>query len=400
MSSIHFGKITEKTQDNPYGFKEVDDIPLNEPCIVVLGGDGVVTNKDGKGEAKSLYYMLQSEVEGVSVYVGIYDFTDNKKEQSRRLNHVKNLRDTLSVKVPALNDVSNNETLNPQYIEEAFNKLLLPRISILNGKKRISLNEACRRIRMINFDVRCHGGYVAFKLEEKMQKEMVKLGYNKDEMKKIQSQLLFVAKDSAAPTDHLKSAWVCFNSVRDTVYPNSPDGRLSNNLFNNYLYNKIKEDKQHFQAIIDGNEKRAADLKEFNLRPCLVENQGNMFLIKQRYPYPKNDVFQVDENNIEHNFNGFYDSSQTPQGQMMCHIRKTVIVNGVKNSILQQNKHEPLPNLRNLVLSDNPKEQKQKEFVEQNFDKMIENGQNLRQQIYQDTLIKRQNDLGFGFTCL
>ena len=56
MSSIHFGKITEKTQDNPYGFKEVDDIPLNEPCIVVLGGDGVVTNKDGKGEAKSLYY--------------------------------------------------------------------------------------------------------------------------------------------------------------------------------------------------------------------------------------------------------------------------------------------------------------------------------------------------------
>ena len=394
MSSIRFGKLLEKTPNNPYGFKKVDNIPLNEPCIVVLGGDGVVTDKNGKGEAKSLYHMLQSEVEGVSVYVGIYDFTDNKKEQSRRLNHIQKLRDTLSVKSPVLNDIPNNETLNPQYIDEAFNKLLLPRISILNGKKKLSLNEACRRIRMINFDVRCHGGYVAFKLEEKMQKEMVRLGYTKEEARQIQSQLLFVAKDAASPTDHLKSMWICFNSARDMTHPMSKDGRFSNNLLNNYIFNKMISDKKHYQAVIDGNDKMAADFKEFNLRPCLMPNQGNLFLIKQRYPY-SDEVFKVDEN--EHNFNGFYDYSQTVEGQLMCYIRKTVIINGIKNSLEQQDKHKPLPPLKDLVLSSNPKEQKQKEFVEQNFDKMIENGKNLRQEVCKDAILQRQSIFGFCY---
>ena len=56
---------------------------------------------------------------------------------------------------------------NPQYVDGLFEKAILPRISSLNGKEKLSVEEACKRIRKLNIVTHCHGAYVALKLEEK-----------------------------------------------------------------------------------------------------------------------------------------------------------------------------------------------------------------------------------------
>ena len=49
---------TAKSDDNPFGFSEVSQIPDNECCVVYLGGDGAVNNKAANGYAK----IIENEI--------------------------------------------------------------------------------------------------------------------------------------------------------------------------------------------------------------------------------------------------------------------------------------------------------------------------------------------------
>ena len=38
MSCIEIGLRTQKTDDNPYGYAKVNNIPADEVCVLYLGG--------------------------------------------------------------------------------------------------------------------------------------------------------------------------------------------------------------------------------------------------------------------------------------------------------------------------------------------------------------------------
>ncbi|MBR6355813.1 MAG: hypothetical protein IKR92_03055 [Alphaproteobacteria bacterium] len=45
ISTADIYQRTEKTVDNPLGFKHVDSIPYDEPCVLYVGGDGTTNNR-------------------------------------------------------------------------------------------------------------------------------------------------------------------------------------------------------------------------------------------------------------------------------------------------------------------------------------------------------------------
>lgn len=108
------------------------------------------------------------------------------------LSNIKHRAEVLisQAKIDEIVQKATIDEYNPQYVDSLFEKAILPRISSLNGKEKLSVEEACKRIRKLNIVAHCHGAYVALKLEEKMQAKMNELGYSNEERKQIQSQML------------------------------------------------------------------------------------------------------------------------------------------------------------------------------------------------------------------
>ena len=156
-------------------------------------------------------------------------------------------------------------------MDDLFKKVILPRITLHNGKGKLSTEEACQRIRKLNIVAHWHGGYTALKLEEKMQEAMTLIGYNNDERKKIQSQLLVVAHAPACALGVSKSQFVSFKSVYDSDTP------LKNNFFDRYIESRKAEERRRFVA----EEDQDIDKIEQNDNPSAEWNIGVRSLISK-----------------------------------------------------------------------------------------------------------------------
>lgn len=378
MSSIEIGKRTDKTEDNPYGYVKVDSIPKDEICVLYIGGDGTTTDKAANGYAKIIKNEILDEISTETpVYSIKYDFDGHNKSLARQIANIKHRTEVLRSKADIEKTLSKatDEEYNPQYVDELFEKVILPRITLHNGKGKLSVEEACKRIRKLNIVAHCHGAYTALKLEEKMQEAMTLIGYNNDERKKIQSQLLVVAHAPACALGVSKSQFVSFKSVYDSNTP------LKNNFFDRYIESRKAEERRRFVAEEDQNIDKIEQNRWFDLKPCFFAGkQGNLFLIKQKYEWTEGEgPFMI--NSDEHNNVQYKDKSQTKEGRMMAYFAKTILENGIKNSLQQDDGFVPLPPIENLVLSGNPEIQEKEQNT---FEKMKQNGKELRREIFQE----------------
>lgn len=222
MSSIEIGMRTDKTEANPYGYVKVASIPEDEVCVLYLGGDGADTDRTANGYAKIIENEILADIDAkISVYSIKYNFDGHKKTVARQISNIKHRAEVLisQAKIDEIVQKATIDEYNPQYVDSLFEKAILPRISSLNGKEKLSVEEACKRIRKLNIVTHCHGAYVALKLEEKMQAKMNELGYSNEERKQIQSQMLVVAHAPACVLGLSKSQFVSFKSVYDSSTP-------------------------------------------------------------------------------------------------------------------------------------------------------------------------------------
>lgn len=188
MSSIEIGMRTDKTEANPYGYVKVASIPEDEVCVLYLGGDGADTDRTANGYAKIIENEILADIDAkISVYSIKYNFDGHKKTVARQISNIKHRAEVLisQAKIDEIVQKATIDEYNPQYVDSLFEKAILPRISSLNGKEKLSVEEACKRIRKLNIVTHCHGAYVALKLEEKMQAKMNELGYSNEERKQI-----------------------------------------------------------------------------------------------------------------------------------------------------------------------------------------------------------------------
>ena len=380
MSSIEIGKRTDKTEDNPYGYVKVDSIPKDEVCVLYIGGDGTTTDKAANGYAKIIKNEILDEISAeVPVYSITYNFEGHNKSIARQIANIKHRTEVLRSNADIEKTLSKatDEEYNPQYVNELFEKVILPRITLLNGKGKLSVDEACKRIRKLNIVAHCHGAYTTLKLEEKMQAVMKELGYSEQDRKKIQSQMLVIAQAPACPLGVSKSQFVSFRSVYDKGIP------LKANFFDTYLNSKKQEEKRRFYAEKKQNKDGIENNEWFDLKPCFfAKKQGNLFLIKQKYKWNDDDgPFLI--NDEEHNDVSYSASEQTLDGKLMAYYAKTILQNGIKNSLKQGDEFVPLPPIEDLVLSGNPERQEKEQNM---FEQMKQNGKDFRKEVAKDAV--------------
>ena len=330
------GKRVEKTEDNPYGFKSVDNITDDETAILFLGGNATNSDKSANGYLSSLEKLLQSHKvkENIALYAAIYDFgefddeavafNDNLARTKLMQEHHRRVKISRQL---------NQDTLHPRYVDDLFDKALLRRITDKNGK-RLSVDEACTKIRKLTIVAHCHGAYTFLKLEEKMWAKMKELGYSDEERLRIQHELLCVAHAPYAPLGVSKSTMISFVSAKD----------LEISHHNNFEA-EVREMSKSNEVMLS----------------YFPDKQGEFFLTPS-----------MGEDMEEHNFLG-YDTAQkglSKEGQAILELSGNTIVNGVKNSLSGKS----LPSVKDLVCGADEKYQK---F----FDKLKENGAKMWQKI-------------------
>ena len=377
MSSIEIVKRADKTEDNPYGYTKVTSIPEDEVCVLYLGGDGTTTDKAANGYAKVIKNEILDEINAeVPVYSIKYNFDGHKPSIARYISNIKHRTEVLRSKADIEKDLSKatDEEYNPQYVNELFEKVILPRITLQSGKGKLSVEEACKRIRKLNIVAHCHGAHTALKLEEKMQAAMKESGYSEQDRKKIQSQMLVIAQAPACPLGISKSEFISFKSAYDGIV------NIKNNFFDHYINYRIDEELRHLDAEAVKDKEGTEKHKCFDLKPCFfAKKQGNLFFIKQKYEWvPVDGPSPVEV--LEHNNVHFKDKTKTKHGRLMAYYAKTILQNGIKNSLQQDDGFVPLPPIEDLILSGNPEIQEKEQSA---FEKMKQNGKALRREVFQ-----------------
>lgn len=377
MSHVSIGLRTEKTENNPHGYREVEKIPANEVCVLYLGGDGSTTDKQANGYAKIIENEILNSIETkIPVYSVRYDFREHNKEMAIKWEFVKHHYEMRKKNIAQALADTTPEIKNPKYINDLFNQTILSRISDDNGQQRLSAQDAAKRIRKLNIVAHCHGGYVALKLEEKMQAKMQELGYSRQEQDFIQSQMLIVAHAPACVMGVSKSQFISFHSVYDSSVP-SP-----NNLFYNYI---VKNRGREISGT-DNDTKKIDEDKFFDFKPSYFSGKhGNMFIIKRKYKDETLDVGMVDEN--EHNDVSYTAVNQTKEGRIMAAFAKNILQNSIENSLLQEQEITPLPSLGRLILRGTPDIQAKQQKV---FQMMKENGNRIWHKIVDEIMKANQ----------
>lgn len=370
-SHLYVYQRTEKTEDNPFGFVEREQIPADEVCVVYLGGDATEKEKDANGYAKIIKNEILAPMNiDMPVYSVRYDFGDANKDYMRKSLFKKHGMIMSSKLRARIDENSGPEELNPQYIEDLYHKVIEPRIS-QNGKK-IDAEEAMRRLRKVTFVAHCHGGFMAVKLEELMQQKMAELGYLGKERNQIQQQMTVIAHAPGCPLGVAKSNIISFMSAYDPKIPQPL------NYFTNYVNKRIEENNMRYYAEKNKNQENIEKYRCFDLKPSFLSGKmGNMFLVKQRFPF--SDEGPADLNPDEHDVVNYQETAQINYGRLLTHFSKTILSNVIKNSLQQDEKFTPLQPLEELILSDD-KSMNAKESLA--FEKMKANGEALTKEVY------------------
>ena len=331
-SNIIWGKKIQKSDKNKFGWIPNCSVDLEKPCVLCLCGDGAKDEKAASGYAGSVYNLLyRNDMENdANVYAVAYDFGDFMKPNIARTVQMiekKHMRRPESFRYPPTFDDK-----NPNYINEIFNKFILPRISKDNGKTRLSTEEAKENIRKMTIFAHCHGAYTALKLEDLTQYKMQELGYHPKEATEIQKQLLVVTQSPYCPLGVSKSTMVSFASA--------DDDEVSHH--------------NHFQKALQKiNRMNPIKLSYF------PEEKGNLIL-----------VGKMGESFDNHNFWGFEPLPRMEDDVKLFMIMEgNAVVEGVKRSC----ENRDIPSVQKLIAPG--------ERMALLFQKMEENGKNVYSEI-------------------
>lgn len=322
-SSFSLGQRVEKDEQNAVGWRKNAKIAADEVCIAAIGGDGVRCDKAANGYLGDIFTLIKENdlQDKVKVYGVVYDFGDFMDTRQARTQTMHDYHR----KVNAPKNIA-PDTIDPKYITQIFEQILLPRIATEDGKKRLSAEEAATRVRRLNLVTHCHGAYTALKLEEIMQNKMRELGYSEAERRDIQKQLLIVSYAPYCPLGVSKSTMISFASLRDDEVSHH----------NNF--DKIITQMNH----------------DNDLPLCYFPGkQGNLFVVSS-----------LGTNMDQHNFWGFRPSYEMgTEGEKLTRLAANVLVSGIKNS-LQENPR--LPEVPDLVATD--------DYSKELFDEASANG--------------------------
>lgn len=344
-STISIGQRMEKDDSNPIGWKNINKIPVDEPCVLFLGGDGTTSDKAANGYLKSVEKLLEKEqiTENINLYSVVYDFGswDDRDIVFNKNNARTKLMQDYKRQVRTRSPL-NDDTVNPRYIKRIFDIAFLPRLADENGQ-RLSTEQATQNIRNLNIIAHCHGAYTFLKLEEMMTTKMKELGYKSDERQSIQKQLLCIAHAPYCPLGVSKSSLISFCSAKDY---------------------EVSHHNNFQQQIMALNQQKEMKLSYF------PNQQGEVFICSG-----------MGEGVEEHNFIG-YELNQkglSNEGKAILAFSGKAITNGLKKSI---NK-ELLTDTQTLICDED-------DNYKRIFNATAENGKKIYKKILSQSILKHK----------
>ena len=252
------------------------------------------------------------------------------------------------------NTFSYSKHFEPEYIDELFKNILLPRITGADGNK-LPLCVAQKRIRNLNIVAHCHGAYVALILAEKMQKKMQELGYTATDIDAIQSQLLVVALAPSCPLGKTKTRFISFMSAYDSMVER-PENWVSQ-----YVSENRKCDLENINAPENNH--------VWDLQAGFLDGKnGDVFYAKQRFALDDIEGQKKISWN-EHNNSHFESEKFTDDGRLLATIARNIIRSGIKNSMNGGDEFTPLPPTEDLILDG-----KNDNELSSKFEQLQENG--------------------------
>ncbi len=385
---------TEKTQKNPHGFTEIKKVPQEQVCIVCFGGDATDTNKKANGYAKFVEGILNSaDIKDVPIYTIKYNFVHEESGfQSRKFAFLKHRVKALDIestqRIESFFKNTEKSQANPKYIHDLYKALIQNRISKSNGKKKMTAADAAKNMRKINFVVHCHGGFTMFKLLEKTQREMEKLGYSAEEQKLIMGQTFIEGHAPACPLGKSHAKFYSFISAKDNYRPQSM------NHFDFYAEERISEEASRFYAEQSNDEEAMKTFDNFDVNPSYIQSK-NLFYIKRYYPQIEEQLTYDYSNMLEHDI-AHQKDWLSDDGKDIVEFAENMLINSVKNSQMQNDRKEliPLPEIDKLILGTNKKEnQRQSDTLEN----MRDNGQAYIKEVNEYALSLRKERSGYNF---
>ena len=378
MTDVQIGLRCQKSEQYPHGWKKVDAVPADEVCVVYLGGDGSVTDKEANGYTKIAEKdITQALGHGVPVYGATYDFGEADTDLARKLQFLKHRAATLLPEKRAQRIISDAAEENPDetYIDKLYKNIVEPRVVSAQKGIRFSAAEIAQNIRKITFISHCHGGYVAYGLEQRMKAQLKDLGYSLAERKNILSQMLVVAHAPACPLGVQQSSFYAFRSAYD--------GEVDTgwNLLPDYIRRRKREERMRFAGEQAADRAKIEQNRWFELPATYLEKK-RLFLIKQKHPWVNEEDGPFMANPAEHGDLAYGGPQQTDDGKGLMMLARNVLVGGVVNSQANKEKFTPLPPIEELILyhdtgRDAEKFRGYNGKLREIFKKMKENGKKL-----------------------
>jgi hypothetical protein len=343
MTTINNGKIAKrvpKDATNKFGIIDTNAIPIDEPCIVIIGGGKSVTQRHANYYASIINKLFK--IYGVDG-VGIYSAYKSYAEQDRNGTRVKIFRMAQSL-VKRHFDITDDT----EYFRDLYNQIILPRIVAADGT-RFSPDVAMKNMRRVMLFTHCHGAAIVRVFQELMYTDMVKYGYDKKTIAQIMRQLLVIQHAPIAPLIRDMFNTVSFMSADDPY----TDVNYRNKFVEYVASNPADMEPSYFQL-------------------------GNLFAAP---------AFTNKNMSFEHQIVGLVPTEEqeilTPYGKIIMSAERNAIINGAR---AVQNA-APTPGVRELVAPASPNDE-----IKPDFDELKQNGEWFMAVMRHDLQSQRSNE--------
>ncbi len=336
-SHAKIGQRIKKSKANPLGWKYVDIIPPDMPCIITLSGSNTDNSKKANGFAKMIIEMLKNK--RIAVFSAEYDTTGRKSVTDRLalLNHY-NQGDENS---PLLRYREEDYGYIPQYIKEIYEKTIAPRLRDENGNK-VPIAKAAQRLNMLSFVNHCQGSTVAFQLERLMQEDMTQLGYPDKVQEYLLKQIHNVDVAPVIPIGITKTTTIKFGSLSDEKATSVHTPKIE------YILRRKREHERFMEGISGNETERRAGNRPFMMNFSVFRPTSNETIFAVNNIYPVEIQKEEDMEGIEHVFASYSDiddDDRTKQGDQLSQALREVVNIMAEHSLKNEKDLVELPDI-------------------------------------------------------
>lgn len=353
LKQTFFGKRNINNKDNHrWDFINLDEVNNDKPMLICLSGNGTTTTKEANGFCKfaedCLKLMFENRQDSanpedhldiVSCAYGAY----YEKALGRKIGidgYFRYQSDEIDDKYPTdeeymkafprltksfiLQKSNNIGELADEEAKEFVDNIMMPRC-IRNGERQ-SVDECCRRMSQVVFFTYCYGNRALNKIMDTFEKELLSLGYEKDDIETIEDSMSNISFARCESTYNIPTTY--FYSVDDCVMGTNQFGLREIMERENMQMNIMYMSKGKKPVIHNRDDERYYNHTSLEVQYLGKDERDYDGPIDQSYDHDIFTLFRDEDWHVINKTNKTYDCAS----QQMAWALSRAVQNGLQNS--------------------------------------------------------------------